>query len=120
MIVVSGYRCNLMLTVSLGLATRNHKRMSSIDELYYNIQLVYNNNFIVITSGVMPLQQLSMSAIISALLQQRSLEPDQLQVTLPGYVPPRIKHSITSNYFEAQIPLDRYPSSPPTKRVRLM
>ena len=32
---------------------------------------------------------------MSALLQQRPLEPDQLHVRLPDYVPPTVKRSLT-------------------------
>lgn len=38
------------------------------------------------------------SVVMSALLQQRCLDPDQLQVRLPDYVPPRVKHLIIHNF----------------------
>ena len=47
-------------------------------------------------AAIKSLKEMSMSIITSALLQQRSLEPDQLQDRLPGYVPPRDKQAITN------------------------
>ena len=47
---------------------------------------------------MMSLQQLSISVIMSALMEQRSLEPDQLHVRLPCYVPPRFKSSIVDSF----------------------
>ena len=39
-----------------------------------------------------------MRMIVRALLQQRSLDSDQLQDTLPDYVPPTLKHSILHHF----------------------
>lgn len=49
-------------------------------------------------SGVCSLKELCTSVIMSALLKQSSLEPDQLLVKLPDYVPPSVKHYLTERF----------------------
>ena len=44
------------------------------------------------------LKEVCTSVIMSALLQQRSLDPDQLHVRLPDYVPPSVKRYLTHHF----------------------
>lgn len=44
------------------------------------------------------LRELCISAIMSALLEQRSLHHDDLQARLPGYVPTVVRHSIIHTF----------------------
>lgn len=48
------------------------------------------------------LREQSLSVIVSALTQQGSLEPDQLHVRLPDYVPSRCKTAV-AHRLEAQL-----------------
>ena len=57
--------------------------------------------------GAKSLNQVCLSVITSALLEhRRSLEPDQLHVRLPDYVPPRDKQLVIYKYkmLRCQVP----------------
>ena len=55
-------------------------------------------------AGPRSLKEQCTSAIVSVLLQQTPLEPDQLHVRLPDYVPPRVKCSITDAFMQGTHP----------------
>lgn len=70
----------------------------------------------IITLDVSSLKWLCTSVIMSALLQQRSLEPDRLQARLPDYLPPRTKQYITRHFKTQEHHLQRevhIPQPPP-------
>ena len=58
------------------------------------LQLVH----VIIHAGVDSLKEMCTSVIMSALLQQRSLDPDQLHVRFPDYAPPSVKHYLTHHF----------------------
>ena len=73
-----------------------------------------------LTTGPRSLKEQCTSAIILVLLQQKSLEPDQIHVRLPDYVPPRVKSSITDMFRAHTLQsLPRSPSPPPSKELHV-
>ena len=66
------------------------------DREYHHLMLRAEKTIVV--TGVMSLKELCVCVIVRALLQQRSLDSDQLQDTLPDYVPPTLKHSILHHF----------------------
>lgn len=59
------------------------------------IMCIKFDNIIIIILATRSLKEQCTAIIISALMEQKSLEPDQLHVRLPHYVPPTVKHYIT-------------------------
>ena len=59
----------------------------------------YNKSFF-LTGGTPSLRELCISVIVSAVLQRKALDFDQVRLELPGYVSPAAKNMIVSELKE--------------------